>query len=1180
VNDFVIATVGNLDNDTTAQIEQAAFWMLRELGMPSLHRRHILMYVNGVRRGPAIMEDAQQPSSDIVDEYFPDDSNGHLHKIEDWFEFDNAGSSFANVDATLDNFTSTGGAKKTARYRWNWRPRAVQGSANDFTNLFALVDALHATRPEPYTREVESLVDVDQWMHVLALERFVGNWDSFAYSRGKNMYLYKPERGPWHMLAWDIDFVAGLQSDGVNTELFNGQDASVNLMRSHPPFRRAYYRAFQDLLDGPTQDSRIGPVLDAKYRALTANGIAVSGPATVRSWITQRRGYVQTQLSSVSAGFAVNSVVVKNNTAVLTGTAPVRIKTIWFNGKAYPVTWNAVTTWTATVPLSPGLNSIAVTGTDSYGQAVAGASNYITATYSGTLPSPAGQIVINEIMYDPATPNAGFVELYNTSSNITFDLSNWHFNGLSYTFPQGSLLSPTNYLVLADNRYIFANLYGLNTPVFDTYDGALQDDGETLTLIQPGTNATADVTVAKLRYDGRSPWPANVHGTGSSLQLIDARCDNWRAGNWTAVQPNSPAAPQWIYVTASGTGSSSLFYIYLQSAGDIYLDDIKLVSGTLPEVGVNLMADGDFESGFPGPWTVSANLAASGLSTTTKHGGTTSLHLIASSGGSSQNTAIWQSISPALSSTKTYTLSFWYLQSTNGGPLVLRLSGAGISTTVSPAPPPVNLLPATPGAVNSVAAAIPAFPELWINELQAENLTGPTNRAGQRTPWLELFNPGTNVVALSEIYLATNYSNLTGWMFPTGCVINPGQFKVIFADGQTNLSTTNEPHTSITLAPRAGTLALSRLYNGQPQVLDYVAYTNLTANRSYGSFRDGQSFTRQDFFYATPGATNNNSSPPLSVAINEWMADNKVTLADPADGDLEDWFELYNPGTNAVDLGGFYLTDNVTNKFQFEIPRNGQYVIPPRGFLLVWADGETGQNNTNRPDLHVSFKLDKAGEAIGLFGSDGGLVDIVTFDAQTTDMTMGRYPDGSGNICFLPYATPGSSNPAPNNPPTLATIADRVLTLGQSLSFFANASDPDQSFQSLVFALGPGAPPGASLDPFSGQFTWTPTAAPSTNPLTLSVSDNGRPSLSATTSFTVSVFMPPQMQNLRVLENQVTFSFAASPGVSYQLEYCDDLDEQAWTASGTPVTGSGDPITITQDIISSAQRFFRLRVLP
>ena len=146
--------------------------------------------------------------------------------------------------------------------------------------------------------------------------------------------------------------------------------------------------------------------------------------------------------------------------------------------------------------------------------------------------------------------------------------------------------------------------------------------------------------------------------------------------------------------------------------------------------------------------------------------------------------------------------------------------------------------------------------------MQADNLTGITNGDGQRTAWLELYNPSTNVVSLTGLYLANTYTNLTAWAFPTGAVINPGEFKVIFADSQTNLSTAAELHTSFTLASGSGSLALSRLYNGQPQVLDYIDYANLLPDWSYGSFPDGQSFVRQAFFQPTPGGTNNGTAVP------------------------------------------------------------------------------------------------------------------------------------------------------------------------------------------------------------------------------------------------------------------------------------------------------------------------------
>ena len=94
-------------------------------------------------------------------------------------------------------------------------------------------------------------------------------------------------------------------------------------------------------------------------------------------------------------------------------------------------------------------------------------------------------------------------------------------------------------------------------------------------------------------------------------------------------------------------------------------------------------------------------------------------------------------------------------------------------------------------------------------------------------------------------------------------------------------------------------------------------------------------------------------------------------------------------------------------------------MIPPGGYLLVWADNESGQNNTNRPDLHVNFALSKGGEAIGLFGADGSLVDAVSFGPQTTDKSQGRFPDGAENLFNLTTPTPRATNVLSNASPTI-----------------------------------------------------------------------------------------------------------------------------------------------------------------
>jgi hypothetical protein len=99
--DFVMASMGNLNNDDTGLREKMAFWTLGELGCPTLYRRDVILFVNGIQRA-ILYEDAQQPGSDTVSENFPDDDKGDLHKIEDWFEFDNTGDTQAGyITATL-----------------------------------------------------------------------------------------------------------------------------------------------------------------------------------------------------------------------------------------------------------------------------------------------------------------------------------------------------------------------------------------------------------------------------------------------------------------------------------------------------------------------------------------------------------------------------------------------------------------------------------------------------------------------------------------------------------------------------------------------------------------------------------------------------------------------------------------------------------------------------------------------------------------------------------------------------------------------------------------------------------------------------------------------------------------------------------------------------------------------
>lgn len=142
-----------------------------------------------------------------------------------------------------------------------------------------------------------------------------------------------------------------------------------------------------------------------------------------------------------------------------------------------------------------------------------------------------------------------------------------------------------------------------------------------------------------------------------------------------------------------------------------------------------------------------------------------------------------------------------------------------------------------------------------------------------------------------------------------------------------------------------------------------------------------------------------------SVVINEFMASNSGTLADPQ-GDSDDWIELRNLTGETVSLAGLYLTDNPSNPRKWAFPAGA--TIAPNGYLLVWAD----ENGSDTPGLHANFKLSASGEQILLIDTDANnnqVLDSITFGAQTTDISLGRAAANAD--VWAPMApTPGAAN--------------------------------------------------------------------------------------------------------------------------------------------------------------------------
>lgn len=1002
--------------DDTNQREQLMYWFLEQFGLPNMYRRYINLFVNGVRRGN-IYDDIQQPAADTIEQWFADDPDGNLYKTDCWNEFDNAGNrQDPCILNSLENLTTTGGAKKVARYRWNWRPRATDGTANDFADLFALVDASNV-QGAPYQSAVEAVVDMEHWMRTFCMNDLASFWDAFGNPNAKNTYLYKPENSGWKLFCWDFDVGLGVFNDPPTDPLFpTNVDPVVQRMYTFPAFVRAYWRSMQEAMNGFFQVGAGTPIdfiLDSKYAAFQANGIPLAAPAAIKTWITQRRNFILPQMNAATNTpfnlSGTNYIVSSRNLVTFGGTAPVRIHTILVNGLAYSPVWTALTSWNITVAVPAGTNELRIDALDLAGNT--NATRALTIEYTGQDEAAEDQLVINEIMYNPLVPEASYIELYNRSANYSFDLANWRIDGLGFSFSGGRTITNGQYLVIAKNRQAFGSAYGWNIPALSDFGGQLDDGGETITLLKPGL-ALDEVVIDQVTYDDDPPWPAAPDGAGPALQLIDPAQDNNRVSNWS----DGAGWRFFSFTGNSGPGGQRLSLFLTNIPADAYVDDISFVEGTVAGAGTNLIANAGFESATLAPWNKSAIGANSAIDTTFAHSGNQSLHLIFAA-GSPALTHFYQDLTNVIPSGVrtgiTYTISFYYMSGTNSHLLQTRLNT--IFRTATDARP----IGFTPGAANNVRGTLPPYPPLWLSEAQPENVSGPMDNAGDRDPWIELYLSGLSALNLQGYYLSDNYANLKQWAFPGGAAINPSQFMLVWADAEPGETAGSEYHAGFRLNPTNGVVALSRDVDGVTQIVDYFNYRNVPADRSFGAHPDGQSSFRGNFYYPTPGATNNPTGAPVPVFINEWMAANTATIADPADGDWDDWFELYNASSNPVDLSGFTVTDQLTNPRKFTIPPG--FVIPPRGFMLIWADEEGSQNRPDR-DLHVNFRLGAGGEEIGLFDPNGRAVDAVTFQQQTDNISEGRFPDGAAAVFAM-------STPTPKAPNVLSGSELRVLSI-------------------------------------------------------------------------------------------------------------------------------------------------------
>lgn len=143
------------------------------------------------------------------------------------------------------------------------------------------------------------------------------------------------------------------------------------------------------------------------------------------------------------------------------------------------------------------------------------------------------QVIITEIMYNPpesGTDSLEYFELHNFH-NFPTDISGWNFTqGITYTFPAGTVMPPGGYIVLAKNANAFQTVFGFPPTIVWATNDALTNSGEDIELRDAAGNVKDYVD-----YLNALPWPAEGAGLGPSIVLCDFNADNSLPGSWQAA---------------------------------------------------------------------------------------------------------------------------------------------------------------------------------------------------------------------------------------------------------------------------------------------------------------------------------------------------------------------------------------------------------------------------------------------------------------------------------------------------------------------------------------------------------------------------------------------------------------------------------------------------------------------
>jgi hypothetical protein len=153
--------------------------------------------------------------------------------------------------------------------------------------------------------------------------------------------------------------------------------------------------------------------------------------------------------------------------------------------------------------------------------------------------------------------------------------------------------------------------------------------------------------------------------------------------------------------------------------------------------------------------------------------------------------------------------------------------------------------------------------------------------------------------------------------------------------------------------------------------------------------------------------------------ISEFLASNTAGVTD-GDGDSSDWIEIYNPGPTAIDLQGWYLSNDTAVLTKWQFPAS--LTVNAGAYVYVWASNKAlvaGHSPDSGGRFHTNFTLSKSSANLMLVKPDGS---TVVNPLNTVTNAYVPYPAQADNISY------GVGN--------AVTTATQILSFGAGAKYF------------------------------------------------------------------------------------------------------------------------------------------------